>query len=1007
MADTKRTVTIFINGKEVENTYKAIQAEQKRINDELKKMEIGSDAYNRKIRELQDVNSILEEHRKKIRGVGDAFEKLGILGSLLGADAISGAISSFSEFTDRAYETYKAAEEAITKVETKMQSAGNTAGLTVEQLAAAADDIMKTTTFDDGDILNNVTNTLLNFQHIQGETFLNAQKAATDYAANTGKSLEEASTAIGQALESPEKAAKKLRAMNIILSKDEQEQITQLQKKGKLYEAQEIILGKINERYEGQAAALANTDTGKVEQLKNQWSKVEEQIGSYVAVIRGKLAPILLEAITYVAKFVGWIGAIPSLIRDNKEVLIALGVALVTFNAQTLLATANSLRLAIAEKGKTIALTASAVAQRLLNAAMTANPVGLLIKAISLLAVGFTIAYKKSETFRAVIAGIGAVAKEVFKVIQESVQSFVSGWNKLKSGDISGALKDFGKGIVKSNPIGLVFSEGKRLGAAFNKGYEDSLANEKKGKTKPKAATDTPIIPGVADLPPVTGGGKPKGKKGLTDAQKAEKAAQAQREKDLKSHLERVQKLLDDAAKRERDSSLSDLAQKENAIRDKYKKEIETAMAGGFLGQVVALEKAKNDELFLLRADALEKGADQVAKNNEELRKNALSETERELEDIKNKYQTEIDIAVQLEKDLADATEEQRDQAHRQRLQLEDQRDEELRRKKEEQHKKELEDLAKGQEEYKKELVKLSDLNLKVGDDLYKDLNTMYSNLLAMANKYGMDTVKLTEEYEKKKRELEKASNLARITATGDALGQLGKALGDFTDQQGKQSRDWVILQRLLAGVQIATNTATAISSLVAASSANPTNAVTFGAAGLAQFVAGFAQILTNIAAAKKLLTDPIPQAYDGGWRNVTGAKDGRRYRARYLGQRDTGMIPGGPGLLVNERGPEFLVSHKSLRNPAIFSHVQSIANIEGRRSVSQAYDGGFTGTGSVNTTADSNMNTSTILINVLTRLDNTLSNGIAAVLSDQTIIDQNKRLKQMDKSSSGRILGD
>ncbi len=55
-----------------------------------------------------------------------------------------------------------------------------------------------------------------------------------------------------------------------------------------------------------------------------------------------------------------------------------------------------------------------------------------------------------------------------------------------------------------------------------------------------------------------------------------------------------------------------------------------------------------------------------------------------------------------------------------------------------------------------------------------------------------------------------------------------------------------------LAG--IARDTAQAIASLVAASEANPLNAVTFGGAGIAQFISGLVRITANIAQARKII---------------------------------------------------------------------------------------------------------------------------------------------------------
>ncbi len=91
---------------------------------------------------------------------------------------------------------------------------------------------------------------------------------------------------------------------------------------------------------------------------------------------------------------------------------------------------------------------------------------------------------------------------------------------------------------------------------------------------------------------------------------------------------------------------------------------------------------------------------------------------------------------------------------------------------------------------------------------------------------------------------------------------QQAKQLAQLKQQLGEQSlRDLQsIFKRgskiadaaALAG--IAADTAKAISGLVAASEGNPLNAITFGGAGIIQFVAGLARIGANIAAARKLI---------------------------------------------------------------------------------------------------------------------------------------------------------
>lgn len=175
---------------------------------------------------------------------------------------------------------------------------------------------------------------------------------------------------------------------------------------------------------------------------------------------------------------VNGVRAIPQFIRENDVAIKGLVTGLLIFNGQMILASANSLRLAAVEKGRAIVTGAVTLAQQALNYAMTANPIGLVIKAVGLLVAGFAILYNKSETVRAGIAGLGAVANEIFTIVKEAVGSFIDGFQQLKDGNFADAFKSFNEGLKKSNPISLAFTQGKRLAEAFKKGYNDKLTSE-------------------------------------------------------------------------------------------------------------------------------------------------------------------------------------------------------------------------------------------------------------------------------------------------------------------------------------------------------------------------------------------------------------------------------------------------------------------------------------------------------------------------------------------------
>jgi len=156
-----------------------------------------------------------------------------------------------------------------------------------------------------------------------------------------------------------------------------------------------------------------------------------------------------------------------------------------------------------------------------------------------------------------------------------------------------------------------------------------------------------------------------------------------------------------------------------------------------------------------------------------------------------------------------------------------------------------------------------------------QDLQYHYDELLAQAERYGVDSTNIEAEFAVKKAEMdkknleedkklklesiEKAKNErdAKIAFAGDIANGIGAIGGMFIKDQKKLEK----FNKAQALVQIGIDTAKAISSLVAMSQANPLNAVTAGGAGIAQYASGIVQIITNVAKAKALLSNPSGSA--------------------------------------------------------------------------------------------------------------------------------------------------
>ena len=155
-----------------------------------------------------------------------------------------------------------------------------------------------------------------------------------------------------------------------------------------------------------------------------------------------------------------------------------------------------------------------------------------------------------------------------------------------------------------------------------------------------------------------------------------------------------------------------------------------------------------------------------------------------------------------------------------------------------------------------------------------KQLETKYETELKLLGDSIEGKLLLAEKLEKDRTEIENKYALERIataeterqaklqvaTEVVNGIATLGNA---FIKDQKKLEK----FNKASALVQIGIDTAKAISSLVAMSQANPLNAVTAGTAGIAQFASGIVSIITNIAKAKQLLSNPgaSPSGDTGG----------------------------------------------------------------------------------------------------------------------------------------------
>lgn len=146
----RRQVSIFINGREVANQIKDITAEKRKVVRELNKMTVGSKEYNAKVKELQRLNGVINNHRQQLRGVESTWSKVkagvgkfaAVAGVAFGAEVIIDyGKKLFNLGTEMELLTRKAETvfgEALPQVTEAARANANAMGLTVSQYTDAS-----------------------------------------------------------------------------------------------------------------------------------------------------------------------------------------------------------------------------------------------------------------------------------------------------------------------------------------------------------------------------------------------------------------------------------------------------------------------------------------------------------------------------------------------------------------------------------------------------------------------------------------------------------------------------------------------------------------------------------------------------------------------------------------------------------------------------------------------------------------------------------------------------
>src|SRR5699024_3377830 len=176
-------------------------------------------------------------------------------------------------------------------------------------------------------------------------------------------------------------------------------------------------------------------------------------VGPLVSMLAKVLAPVLVAVgvaigglIRFLTPIIGLLvrfsplilGIVGAVIAYNRVMGVVRLVALAAALGQTTFPGAISVASNVAQKAMAVWTKAAAAAQWLLNAAMSANPIGLVVVAIAALVAGLVLFFTKTETGRQIWETVWGAIKSAAAAVADwfmntLVPIFVSAWEWIQS----------------------------------------------------------------------------------------------------------------------------------------------------------------------------------------------------------------------------------------------------------------------------------------------------------------------------------------------------------------------------------------------------------------------------------------------------------------------------------------------------------------------------------------------------------------------------------------------
>lgn len=245
----------------------------------------------------KEIADITKEQQKQEKQTEKNSASFAGMASAVGAVvAVAYTAKKAFDFFASSVAAFAEEQRAGLQLEGALRSTGKAAIFTADELKTMASEFQKFSTVGDETILQ-AEIMALRFEKLGRDDMPRLIKTALDMNAALGTDVVTAVTKLGRAIEDPIQGMTALTREGVIFDRAQQDLIRTLVESGRAFEAQEIVLARIEKAFSGSTQADIESYAGQVKQLENSFSDLQEIIGSW-------FIPSLTQGVSLLKEFV-------------------------------------------------------------------------------------------------------------------------------------------------------------------------------------------------------------------------------------------------------------------------------------------------------------------------------------------------------------------------------------------------------------------------------------------------------------------------------------------------------------------------------------------------------------------------------------------------------------------------------------------------------------------------------------------------------------------------------